>query len=124
MRGRWKDGPRFLSEFASLEAWEQRVAAIGHGSPTDMDAAEALDIARAATPETPSTVDPDDPQGLAAGMHAAVVPAGDGGDPPVVGSIHFADRETIGLGHDNDRVGTVCINFPRVGFDITAPVVA
>ena len=53
VRGRWQGGPALLSEFPALEAWEQRVKPIGNGKPTEMSAAEALEVARASQPATP-----------------------------------------------------------------------
>ena len=67
IRGRYSKGPEFLARFAKLCAWEERVGAIGHGSPSDMDAAEALDIARAAEPATPAAGGADDPRGFTSG---------------------------------------------------------
>ena len=32
LRGRWDQGPPFLSEFENLTHWEQNVEAIGHGT--------------------------------------------------------------------------------------------
>lgn len=120
IRGRWQEGPRFLSQFPSLEAWERRVKLIGHGNPTDMDAGEALETARAAEPSTVEAVDPGDPQDLAPGMSVTVVPEGDGGDPMVAGTVRHVDRERIAILHDDPRVGTVCIHFPRSGYRVTA----
>ncbi len=120
VRGRWQHGPRLLSAFPALEAWEARVQAIGHGSFTDMDASEALDIARAAESETAEAADPGDPQNLRPGMAVAVRPDVDGGDPSVAGTVRFVDRETIAILRDDDRVGTVCIHFPRVGYRVSA----
>ena len=119
VRGRWSGGPRLLSEFPSLEAWERRVEAIGQGAPKDMTPGEALDIARAAEPATPETADPNDPQGLAPGMTVAVVPEGDGGDPPVAGTVRLVDRETIAILREDPRVGAVCVHFPRIGYRVT-----
>lgn len=119
IRGRWQAGAQMLAEFPALEAWEKRVAAIGHGNPTDMSAAEALDVARAAEPNTPEHADPRDPQGIKPGIKAGVVADVDGGEQPVIGRVRFVDRESIALLHSNDRVGTVCIHFPRVGYRVT-----
>jgi len=121
IRGRWDGGPGLLSQFPALEAWERRVAAIGHGSPSEMTAGEALDIARAATTEIPEGADADDPQGLTPGMAVSVVPDVDGGDPAVTGTVRRVDRETISILRDDPRVGEVCVHFPRVGFRV-APV--
>ena len=119
LRGRWDGGPALLSEFAALEAWEARVAAVGHGSPSDLSAVEALEIARAAEPQTPEQGDPKDPQALTPGMKVSLVPDVDGGDPAVEGTVRYADRESIAILREEERVGRVCIHFPRVGYRVT-----
>ena len=119
LRGRWEGGPALLSEFAALEAWEARVGAIGHGEPSELSAPEALEIARAAEPQTPEQGDPKDPQALTPGMKVSVVPDVDGGDPAVEGTVRYADRESIAILREEERVGRVCIHFPRVGYRVT-----
>ena len=119
IRGRWENGPEFLSQFPALTEWETRMRAIGHGEVRDMEAEAALDIAAAALPETEEAEDPYDPQGLEPGMTVSVVPDVDGGDPPVTGPIRAVGRETISILHENDRVGEVCIHFPRAGYRVT-----
>lgn len=120
LRGRWPKGPEFLSEFPALVAWEERVKAIGHGTPSDMEAGEAIDIAKNSQPETPENSDPLDPQGIRPGMSVRIVPEGDGGDLEVEGVVRAVSRETLAITHKNDRVGHICIHFPRVGYRITA----
>ncbi len=118
LRGRWLQGPDFLSQFPALEAWEQRVKNIGHGNETEMNAEDALAIARAATHTTLQQVEGNDPLKLEPGMTIAVTLDMDGGDPDVTGILQFADRETVAILHENDDVGTICIHFPRVGYRI------
>lgn len=118
IRGRWEGGPDFLAQFKSLEAWEARVKEIGHGSPCDMEAEEALEIARNASPQTPEQGDPNDPQGLKPGMSVTVTPLGGGGDPSVPGHVHYVDRETIAIVRNDEQVGAVCVHFPRVGYRV------
>lgn len=120
VRGRWEQGPRFLSQFPALEAWEGRVQAIGHGHPTDLTSAAALDIARAAEPVTREGGDPNDPQGLVPGMAVTIAPDSDGGDPSVAGTIRKVDVGTIAIRREDERVGTVCVHFPRVGYRVAA----
>jgi glutathione S-transferase len=120
LRGRWQEGPGFLAQFPALEAWEARVAALGHGSHEELSAAAALEIAREAEPEAREGADPEDPQGLKPGMTVEVVPAGYGGDPAVAGTIRYADQQTVAILRDNPRVGRVCVHFPRVGYRVTA----
>jgi glutathione S-transferase len=120
IRGRWQSGPEFLSEFPALEAWEKRVAAIGHGDQKDMTAGEALDVAKASQSGTAEQADPRDPQGIKPGMTVGIVADVDGGETPVTGKVRAVDRETISILHDEERVGAVCIHFPRVGYRVTA----
>lgn len=116
LRGRWAQGPKFLAQFPAIVEWEQHVKDIGHGQSTDMDAQEALDIAKKGEPMTPAFVAENDPQNLTLGMKVSIAVNEDSGEQPVVGEVRFADRETIGLLLSNDQVGTVCVNFPRVGY--------
>jgi glutathione S-transferase len=118
LRGRWEQGPEFLAQFPALVEWEQRVDNIGHGQSTDMEAQEALDVAKKAEPITPAFVAENDPQHLKLGMKVSIAVDEDSGEQPVVGEVRFADRETIGVLISNDQVGTVCVNFPRVGYRI------
>ena len=118
-RARWDQGPALFSQFPGLEAWEARVAAIGHGDHSDMEPAEALEIAKAGDPETPEGVAPGDPQDLEPGMRVGVRPDEASSDPSVEGQVHATDDQTIAITRDDDRVGKVCVHFPRVGYRVT-----
>jgi glutathione S-transferase len=118
IRGRYADGPAFLDEFPHLIAWEERMRAIGHGSPSDMMATEALEIARSSRTETTVQDDPRDPQGLASGMHVNVRPDDVGGDPAVSGTIVTVGAQEIAIRREDARVGEVVVHFPRVGYRV------
>jgi glutathione S-transferase len=120
VRGRWQGGPALIAEFPGLEAWEQRVKAIGHGRPTEMTPAEAIEVARSNSPATPEQSDANDPQGLKPGQRVSVVPDLDSGESPVTGVVQLVDRDSIAIQRDDPRVGTVCVHFPRVGFRVAA----
>jgi len=120
VRGRWQGGPALLSEFAALEAWEQRVKAIGHGQPSPMTSSEAIAAARAADPATPEQPDPRDPQELAPGQRITVVADLDSGEAPVAGVVRLVSRDSIAILREDPRVGTVCVHFPRVGYRVSA----
>ena len=120
VRGRWQGGPALIAEFSGLEAWEQRVKAIGHGRPTEMTPAEAIEVARSNSPATPEQSDPNDPQGIKPGQRVSVVPDLDSGESPVTGVVQLVDRDSIAIQRDDPRVGTVCVHFPRVGFRVAA----
>ena len=119
IRGRWAKGPEFLSQFPAVEAWEQRVAALGHGTQSDMTGEEALEIAKAAQTATAEQVDPLDPLGLKAGDRVSVVADVDGGETGVEGPVRFLDRESIAILQENEAAGEICIHFPRVGYRVT-----
>jgi glutathione S-transferase len=119
IRARWDQGPALFSQFPAIEAWEARVAAIGHGDHSDMESGEALEIAKASDPETPENTDSLDPQALKPGMRVGVQPIGSSIDKSVEGQVRAADAQTIAIDREDDRVGKVCVHFPRVGYRVT-----
>lgn len=121
IRGRCSMGPGLLAQFDSLLAWEERMGAIGSGRPEDMDAVEALDIARDSTHQTPERADADDPQGLAPGDSVAVgpSPSGMGSGPAVAGRVISVSAQEIVIVREHERVGEVAVHFPRVGSRVT-----
>jgi len=62
IRGRWDGGPSLLGEFTNLLRWENNVAELGHGTPTELAAEQALSIAKEAEPITRSIVADNDPR--------------------------------------------------------------
>lgn len=120
LRVRWPDGPRFLSQFQALEAWEAGLRDLGHGTVQEMNSQAALAIAREGETATPECVDPEDPQGLKVGQRVGVKPVVDGGDPVVVGALRYADRDEIALMVEDPQVGAVCVHFPRAGYRVAA----
>jgi len=119
VRGRWADGPAFLSEFEALESWEKRIQEIGHGTSTELSPEDAIAIAAAANPSTSEGSDSRDPQQLTPGMRVSVNPDLDGGEQPVNGLLRYADRETVAVSRVEDGVGELCVHFPRVGYRVT-----
>ncbi|MEM7423120.1 MAG: glutathione S-transferase family protein, partial [Pseudomonadota bacterium] len=119
IRGRWADGPAFISQFDALSAWEDRVAALGQGTSTALDATSAIDIARTSTIETELFSEPLDPQGLAPGMSVSVCPDVDGGEQDVHGTIQAASRDSVAILRKDERAGEVCVHFPRAGYRVT-----
>ncbi len=118
LRGRWADGPALLSKLPHLVAWEERMALIGHGTWTDMTSGEALEIAKNTESATPARVHENAPLGLIIGQRVVIIPDGNGGDPEVVGVVHFADADTIAIVRHDGQVGTVCVHFPRAGYRV------
>lgn len=101
---------------ASLADWHDRVVAIGHGQPIGMDAAEALEVAAAAEPDTVASVDAD-PSGLKPDMEVIVTPDDTGRDP-VRGRLLSAGAQELVIRSAHPRVGEINLHFPRAGFDV------
>lgn len=118
LRGRWNNGPAFLSEFAHLTRWEANVEGIGHGSMTAMSPEDAILRAKESEPITVSAIDALDPQGLKPGMRVTVSPDLDGGEQPVEGDVVVANCDTITVLRTEPDVGNICVHFPRVGYRV------
>lgn len=107
-----------LLPFRPLIAWLDRVAAIGHGRRTTLEADEALAIARWAEPEPVRGVMSDDPSGLKGGEWVSV--RTDDANDPIRGQLVAADPTEIVIRHEHERVGTVHVHFPRFGYSAVA----
>ncbi|MDE0940864.1 MAG: glutathione S-transferase family protein [Alphaproteobacteria bacterium] len=116
LRDRMAAGEAFLAQFENLEAWESRVKAIGHGTPSDLSDLAALEIAKKATPQTPEQADPGDPLGLNIGDEISVEPAS--GGPAVAGVLHSLSANHLALMRQDDQAGRVCVHFPRLGYRV------
>ncbi len=108
-----------LDGLPRLLTWAERIAAIGHGSRSQMSAQQALDVARDATSIARETVDPRDPIGRKAGQTVTVTPDDTGRDP-VVGELVASDVHEIVIRRSDREIGEVCVHFPRAGF-VVAP---
>ncbi|WP_146346016.1 glutathione S-transferase family protein [Phaeobacter marinintestinus] len=118
LRGRWNQGPTFLSEFPKLEAWEANVAKIGHGQMSDLSPEEAIARASVVEPIVVHHEDPNDPQGLVAGMDVIVSPDLDGGEQPVEGTLVAATSERVVIARTDADVGNINVHFPRIGYRV------
>jgi glutathione S-transferase len=109
-----------LISFASaIDPWYKRVAAIGHGSYSEMTPDQAIEVARDNTPSEPSEWSPEAQNvGLKRGDWVSVTPDDYGN--PVYGSLLSWTNNEVILRHEDASVGKVNLRFPRVGFD-TAP---
>ena len=107
--------PALVAGFERLLAWEERVRAIGHGTRSEIAAADALAFARDATPAAPGGVDPRDPLGIAAGTRVTVTPD-DYGKIPVEGELVSLDAHEVAVLRRTDALGDVVVHFPRIGY--------
>jgi glutathione S-transferase len=106
-----------LKGYPKIADWAARIAAIGHGKPTPMDAKEALAIAKAAQPDATPLTDPFEPRGLKTGDKVRVS-ADDYGRDPVAGVIVFSNAHEIAIKRTDEQVGDVVVHFPRAGFNV------
>jgi len=88
------------------------------GNATDLDAKDALAIARNSQSVTPELSDSFDTQGITPGTRVTVRPDIDGGEVFVTGDAHYISSDTIGLRRESDETGEVCVHFPRVGYRV------
>ena len=114
-RGRHIDCRAAFDPYPLLRAWRDRLATIGHGLRTDIDADVALAEARTAEPAAPRPSDPQegDPK---PGERARVRPA-DNAKDWVEGEVLFIDASEIALLREDPQVGRIAVHFPRLGYD-------
>jgi glutathione S-transferase len=103
-----------LDRLPHLTAWSERMKAFGNGTPTEMSAADALAVAKTATPEACS-VDSADPSGLKAGQEISITPD-DTGKVPVTGTLVGLTADRVSIARNDARIGDVVVHFPRAGF--------
>ncbi len=105
-----------IEELVALTPWAERVAGIGHGSSREITGAEALAIAKAATPQScPFGVDRHEPHGLKEGERIAVTPD-DSGRDDVVGTLVASSPRQIVIRRQTPELGDINVHFPRAGF--------
>lgn len=109
--------PSPLDRLPKIVEWSERMKAFGSGKPTEMSATDALEVARAATPEA-GKVDELDPSGLRAGHMVSVTPD-DTGRVPVTGTLFGLTNDRVSILRSDERVGDVAVHFPRAGFVVT-----
>src|SRR5690606_5479607 len=91
-----------VDDYPAVAAWLGRVLGFGHGSHSELSAAEAIEIARAATPAVLPEEAFVEPNGLRAGQRVLVA-ATDYGVDPVEGELVFAGREELILRREDER---------------------
>ena len=107
-----------LADFEYLPAWEARVAALGEGQRTEIDAQTAFAEARNAPRDFHEAIDARDAQGLAAGMAVRVAPD-DTQRGFVEGLVVIARANEIAVRRSHPACGEVLVHFPRLGYRVT-----
>jgi len=107
-----------LEPYPGVRAWMDRVRGIGHGKPEPMDAADAIAVARDATP-APFEGEPVTPDGISLGTEVVVV-ADEYGSGNVAGLLAPSGLHEIAVRRQGERVGEVVVHFPREDYSIIA----
>ncbi len=108
-----------VDAYPDVVRWLQRVLDFGQGSPSEMSAAEAIEVARQANPAALPQTSIEEPNGFALGQRVLIA-ATDYGVDPVEGELLYAGAEELILRREDARAGVVHVHFPRVGFRIEA----
>ena len=110
--------PPIRSIFAAAPrvlAWLERVLAIGHGTPTPLSSADAVNVAAATSNHAATSVQAG--LGFEAGQ-AVTVAATDYGTEPAAGTLIGLNEYEVVLRRVDPRAGTVHVHFPRFGYQI------
>lgn len=116
-RGNIAGADELLGPLQHLAAWEQRVAALGHGQRSEVTAEEALSEARHAESSVKLEVLPGTWPACSEGDTVSVTPD-DYGMDSVTGSLLRLTHSDIALVRDDERAGQVTVHFPRTGYRI------
>jgi hypothetical protein len=96
-----------------------RMAAIGHGSPERMSAADAVEVARLSQPQTIDGEYFQDEHGIALGSQVNIS-AESFGPEATEGELLVASRTHYVIRRQDARAGVVHVHFPRVGYALKA----
>jgi glutathione S-transferase len=108
-----------LDATPSLSAWMGRMAAFGHGSMEESDAAAAIAVAARSTPAGIEKNVFQDDHGIALGSRVSIT-AESFGPEPTEGELLAATRTRYSLRRSDAHAGTVHVHFPRIGFQLRA----
>lgn len=108
-----------VDDYPDVAAWLGRVLAVGHGSPLELAAEDAVSIAREATPADLPDEPFFEPNGFEAGQ-PVTISAVDYGTDPVAGELVHAGVETLIVRREDEQAGVVHVHFPRMGYRIDA----
>lgn len=114
-RGNIRSAQELLAPLRRLVDWESRVAALGHGQRTEIDAAGALAVARESKSAVDIEVMADAYPSLAAGDRVSVTPE-DYGRDAVLGELRRLTHEDVAIVREDERAGQVVVHFPRAGY--------
>lgn len=106
-----KDTALLVAPLENMKAWLDRIAALGHGERSELDAKDAIAIARDATPESARESAPL-PDGLAIGDSVVVMPE-EPGSGTVPGELVASELHEFAIRRQSERAGELVVHFPR-----------
>jgi glutathione S-transferase len=109
-----------LNPFPKTKGFVERMAAIGHGKPSEITSGDAIQIAKSAKPEAVKGAVAFETGGIALGEQAQAMPV-DSGLDPVTGELLNASADEIVIRRTDPRAGTVHVHFPRFGYQLNKP---
>lgn len=105
-------GKELIDALTHVPAWMARVSAIGHGSRSELDSAEAVSIARDAKPAAFPESTVRSLGGIELGENVIVLPE-EVGSGAVPGELVINDIHEIAVRRQSERAGEVVVHFPR-----------
>lgn len=107
-----------LAPYERVGAWLDRVRAIGHGKPEPLEVADAIAIARDATPAS-FEGEVVAPEGIALGTPVVVL-ADEYGSGTVAGELAPSGLHELAVRRQTERAGEVVVHFPREDYSVVA----
>ena len=104
-----------VNKHTAIANWLQAIRDMGEGQRSDMEPAEALNIARDATPDYTPPADAIADEALPVGQMIAIKP-NDYGQEETVGEIVWATAEALAVKRSDEKVGDVLVHYPRLGY--------
>ncbi len=107
-----------LTSFPMVQAWLDRMRAIGEGKREELSTDKAIDVAMKSTPSSVDNVQAQNQTELPPSTTVKVRhEAYNGG--PVSGELVWSDSEDIGIRRIDERAGELIVHFPKEGFIVT-----
>lgn len=106
---------RLLAGLPRVAQWGAALRALDKGDRQEITGAQALEVARDASPAAPPAHDAHDPSGFAPG-EAVTVAADDYGRDKVAGTLVALTPDRIVIARDAGDLGTLHVHAPRIGF--------
>ena len=104
-----------VNKHTAIANWLQAIRDMGEGQRSDMEPAEALNIARDATPDYTPPADAIADEALPVGQVIAIKP-NDYGQEETVGEVVWATAEALAVKRSDEKVGDVLVHYPRLGY--------